>query len=77
MSLSQNGRTAESAPVTLQIVQTASDPGRATFDVVGVESDEAPEDESETMKEDTDGKESTYGMHGKMKGPAIVIAFKK
>ena len=55
--------------VTLDIVQTSSDPKQATFDVVGIESDE-----NETMQDDTKGKEATYGKH---KGPAIVIAFKK
>jgi len=71
----------QSYRVTLDITQTASDPKMATFDVTSVESEEEPEEENETMKEDSEGKEATYGMGGpggKMhKGPAIVIAFKK
>jgi hypothetical protein len=65
----------ETYTVTLTIVQKKSDAKKATYDVTAVESEEAPAEETgETMKEDTEGKEATYGKH---KGPAIVIAFKK
>lgn len=64
----------------LKVKQTSADPEMASFEVIEAtdETSEAePEEEGETMKDDTDGKEATYGKKGKSHGkPAIVISFK-
>lgn len=61
--------------VTIDIVQDASDPKTATFSVGSIESLDAPE-ENETMKDDTEGKEATFGKKT-VKSPSIAVAYKK
>lgn len=73
--LVSNWKNGGSYRVTIDIVQDASDPKTATFSVGSVESIDVP-GENETMKDDSEGKEATFGKKT-VKSPSIAVAYKK